>query len=541
MLAKGQIKVDVIDTVWNHRKRSAFISIARAFIAVSMGALLATVAGVLSFSQTAPPPGSAVADGTFVSGPGSPYTIGPPGGSAGIASGDFNGDGLPDLVIGGDQITILLATTGGGFVQAPGSPIRLGIFPTGVAVSDLNGDGILDIAVLSVGDLYILLGDGHGGFTVANQILVYGGRQPNTPVNAIGVADFNRDGKPDLVFIGTAIGGSPDAVTVLLGDGTGNFTPAPGGPLNVGLTNEEFTVADFNMDGNPDIAVTLNNSREVVVLLGDGTGRFVADPNGPFPTGLTPIAIAHGDFNGDGKVDLAVANWAGSTVTILIGDGTGGFTRLPDTNVPYIPKWLSVGDIDGDGLQDLVVSFADGPSSGVYVLLGDGKGGFRSPGGPGFITFAGGPVAAILADFNGDGRLDLATSNFDVGTVSVFLGAPAPSSFQLSLWPTSPNPAVGVPLTFSLAPTFLGFDAPTGAVALLDGSTVVSTAQLGPLGDFISATFSTAGVHSLVAVYQGDLLTTGSTTTPLAINVAQGSQTISFPLCRRMRMETLLS
>jgi hypothetical protein len=177
---------------------------------------------------------------------------------------------------------------------------------------------------------------------------------------------------------------------VLLGDGTGNFTPAPGGPLNVGLTNEEFTVADFNMDGNPDIAVTLNNSREVVVLLGDGTGRFVADPNGPFPTGLTPIAIAHGDFNGDGKVDLAVANWAGSTVTILIGDGTGGFTRLPDTNVPYIPKWLSVGDIDGDGLQDLVVSFADGLQAAFMFCSVTAKVGFGVPVDRGSLLLRGG-------------------------------------------------------------------------------------------------------------------------------------------------------
>jgi uncharacterized protein (TIGR03437 family) len=517
--------IDVIDILWNCRVQTALTSVARALIAAARGILLAIVVAMVTFSQTVPPTSPAVGDGTFVPAPGSPFSANQF--LCSFATGDFNGDGLPDLVVGGDLLTILLATPEGGFVQAPGSPIPAARLTTGLAIGDFNGDGKLDIAAIGVGGLFILLGDGRGGFTIASSFNVTPSSS-NIPVSAIGAADFNRDGKLDLVFINEINADYTEELTVLLGDGKGNFTPAPGGFQNTGGLEEQLTIADFNGDGNPDVAVTLLLTDQVIVLLGDGTGGLSPSPQGPLATGLTPIGIVHGDFNGDGKIDLAVANSAASSVTILLGDGTGAFTRVPDSAIGGgTPEWLAVGDIDGDGILDLAV--ADGYTDSAIVLLGDGNGGFRIPS-KGQFFLPGKPVEILLADFNTDGRLDVATLNQAVpaGSVSVNLGAAAPSSFQLSLWPTSPAPAVGVPVMFGLGPNLLGFDAPTGAVTILDGSAAIITGQLDLGGLVFGTTFGTAGVHSLVAVYQGDLRTKGFTTAPLAINVAQGSQTISF-------------
>jgi uncharacterized protein (TIGR03437 family) len=498
---------------------------------LSKVALLAAVVAVRSLAQPAGSPVSTVPSGTLVPAPGSPYITGPQ--STSIASGDFNGDGLPDLVVASTgqaaTLTILLATPSGGFVPAPAGPITIPLVAYSnnvLAVADFNGDGKLDIAFLAEKGLEILLGDGHGGFSPG----------PTSPItlssfgfdnaDAIGVGDFNHDNKPDLAIADLD---STGPVAILLGDGTGNFIRAPGSPPHTGQTAQVLTVADFNMDGNLDVAVTntgLNQVNQVAVLLGDGTGQLTIDTKGPFPTGEVPTAIARGDFDADGKEDLAVVNWFAATITILLGDGTGGFTRPADLVLPggARPQWIAVGDIDGDGLLDLVVA-ANGnpPIGGLYILLGDGKGGFEiATSGP--FDVPGGLLAVTLADFNGDGRLDVAITNLE-GTASVFLGSQASSSFTLT---TSSGPTVGVPFSVTALVNSTGFRTPTGRVIVRDGSNVVGTGDLSDGSVTFQTTASTAGSHSLAGVYQGDLRT-NSSATELTINVAQGSQTISFP------------
>ena len=495
----------------------------------------------------------AAADGSFVAAPGSPYNIGASAGS--VVSGDFNGDGLSDLAVSANNtpstsmLTILLGQHDGSFVPAPRSPISVGSAQNELATADFNGDGNLDIAWVGGDGILILLGNGHGGFSLLSPITATSIGVSN--LGGIATGDLNHDGRPDVVI--TAYGGypyGPGFVAVLLGDGKGNFSVAPGSPMQPQYFPGDVTVADFNMDGSPDLAIASafgnqvgGESNFVLVLLNDGTGLFHPDPQGPFPTGLGPRSIVHGDFNGDGKADVAVCNETSGSVTIFLGDGAGGFLRLPDINIApantpqsflsmYSPQWLAVGDLDGDGNQDLALAVGHNqftstqPYREVDILLGNGLGGFEIPA-SGRIELTGFPFAVTLADFNGDGRLDFATANAE-GTASVFLGAAAPTLVELSA-PSSLAATVGVPSSYNAAVSSMGWDAPTGVVTLQDGSTAIGSGSVNAGTATLQATFRSAGVRSLVAAYQGDFRTASSTSAPLTVNVAKGSQSITFP------------
>jgi len=183
---------------------------------------------------------------------------------------------------------------------------------------------------------------------------------------SLAVADFNGDGKPDLAIANFG----DDSVTVLLGNGAGQFVPAPGSPFAVGSEPVSVAVGDFNGDSVTDLAVANSGDNTVTVLLGIGTGGFTAGP-GPYKVGSGPDSVAVADFNGDGNPDLAVANFVDSTVTVLLGNGTGGFTPAPGS--PFAvgtntePTSATVGDFNGDGKPDL--AFSDSFGNNVTVLL----------------------------------------------------------------------------------------------------------------------------------------------------------------------------
>lgn len=473
-------------------------------------------------SRTSGTTGTKVGDGTLVPAPGSPYTTDLA--DSAVATGDFNGDGLSDVAFNGgidETLTILLASPTGGFVAAPGSPIFTGIAGGAMAVADYNRDGNLDIAVLGPFAVEIFLGDGHGGFRPVAQ---YTARSGSVSTRAIGfgAADFNRDGNIDLAYVyGDAYGG---IVTILLGDGSGNFSPAPGGIVSLPPYANQLTIADFNNDGNPDVAVTLITTYQVAILLGDGTGRLSPSRNGLLPTGLAPIPIGHGDFNGDRNVDLAVCNRADGTLTVLLGDGKGNFTPGPYSYADVNCQGLAVGDFDGDGIPDLAVTSSGPPQYHLDILIGDGKGGFQG-GTPLQFALTDNPVGVALGDFNGDGRLDAAVSTD--GTGYVFLGASGPSAMQLML--AGGNPTVGVPFQINAQSQQLEFDPPTGTTTLQDGSTTVATSSFDLGVAVFAVTVGTAGLNTFVANYAGDFRTYGSTSPPLTVNVAKGNQNITFP------------
>lgn len=353
----------------------------------------------------------------FVPAPGSPIALeGSPGT---LAVGDVNNDGRPDLIVTGGNlpVVVLLGDGKGGFRPAPGTP------PSDkgseIAVGDVNGDGRLDL-VLAKHDRYsvtVLFGDGRGGFTAApgSPFAVKDGQSPHT--HGFAVADLNGDGRPDLVVANNDDGD----IAVLLHDGRGGFTRAPGSPFPIGPSPYPIAVGDVNGDGKPDVIAPNSgpNNRTVTVLLGDGRGAFRPAPGSPFTTADGPYYVTLGDINGDGKPDVIAAHGDDGHVTILLGDGRGRFAPLPGArpDLGSRPWAIAVADVNRDGRADLVAA----AGGDVRVLLGDGRGSFRSaPGSP--FAAGNGTWRLVVADLNGDGKPDVAATSLESKSVTVLLG-----------------------------------------------------------------------------------------------------------------------
>ena len=335
-----------------------------------------------------------------------------------IATGDFNGDGKPDFAIalyGSGAVEVEINNGDGTFTA---KPLVTGFDkPGGIAVADFNGDGHLDLVVTSFGFstapiASVLLNDGAGNFTVAGTAPL--GSGPQNPV----VGDFNGDGIPDVAVVNSF----DTTVSILLGDGSGHLAAQPA--VGVGSGPEVLAVADFNGDGKLDLAVSVQSDKAVRVLLNDGHAHFTASPE--IPIGGFSYGLAAGDLNGDGIPDLAVANLSHSpgSVLLLFGDGSGGFSTGPTLGVGDAATVLLIGDFNGDGKADLAASNQGDPSNtpgSISVLLGDGKGGFAAA----RNTTAGQALYSLAAaDFNGDGRLDFVGANVNDDHVNLYVSQP---------------------------------------------------------------------------------------------------------------------
>ncbi len=344
-----------------------------------------------------------------------------------VASADFNGDGIADAAVtssGSNVVSVLMGAPGGSFQPAVNYPV--GADPVAIVAGDLNHDGHPDLVVVNSnpntgganGSISVLLGKGDGTFAAA---VTYGvGLVPT----AIAMADFDGDGNQDVAVV---VGNpnfifNPGYVTVMLGSANGTFGTQSN--YNVELAPVSIAVADFNGDGKPDLAVGnslgsfTNPQSEVSVLLNNGSGSFGGAVNfGVGAAGAIPISLAAADFNNDGRLDLAVAVNNSNALLIAQGNGDGTFTGLGFQAVGNNPIWLAAGDLNGDGKMDLAV--ANNSDNTVSILLGNGDLTFTAAN---VYSVGNKPTNLVLADLNGDAKLDLAVVNNSDNTLQALLG-----------------------------------------------------------------------------------------------------------------------
>lgn len=334
---------------------------------------------------------------------GGPVSVG--SGPVSMALGDVNGDGKLDVVTANNRdnnVTVLLGT-GGGFAQAAGSPFSAGASPRSVALGDVNGDGKLDIVAANYTDnnVTVLLGTGSGSFAPAARSPFAVGLSPMS----VALGDVNGDGKLDIVTANQ----NGYSASVLLGDGAGGFAEAAGSPVSAGNTPVSVALGDLNGDGKLDIVTANYLANTVTVLLGNGRGGFAPSAGSPFAvpgSNPWPNSVALGDVNGDGKLDLVTADGNNNTLTVLVGDGVGGFAPAPGSPMSTgtaRASGVGVADVNGDGKLDIYACLS---TNAVTVLLGDGAGGFTAAPGSPFAVGAG-AYSGALGDVNGDGTLDI--------------------------------------------------------------------------------------------------------------------------------------
>ncbi len=336
-------------------------------------------------------------------------------GPGSVEAADVNRDGRPDLIVANtddSSITVYLNAGNKKFTVNAAPNINANRFPNDISVADLNADSIPDLAIANTETsmLTVLAGDGTGKFTEVAHSPFRVHSRPHT--HGVAVGDFNNDRNADLA---TDDWGE-DKIVILYGDGHGNFDhPAF---VNVGKRPyQRLRTADLNHDHIADIVTTNLEGNNATILLGDGSGHLTQPPGSPYDCGSAPFGVAIGDVNGDGNADLAIAD--SPTITaesqgvdglwILLGDGHGVFRTQQGSpfRTGKSPSRLAIADLDGDHVNDIVVTNYNDQTITVFYMASKGV--------KDRLTLRAGrrPDGVCIADLDNNGKNDIVITNYD--------------------------------------------------------------------------------------------------------------------------------